>query len=165
MEVKGMYYEDLSLYSYRVNTNETSYNIGWLGRDYSNGKYPAYSKGEVSEQFVDKLWKYLKYPVNIYRGMHYCELCTNNANILKYKGEERKVGYYEMRVFSKTGKVYAAPSMILHYIKEHNYKPPKEFIDAVMEGDASSKEYIDKLLEYKKDYYINLRLGEQGILQ
>ena len=160
-----MYYEDLSLYSYRKNTNETSYNIGWLGRDYSNGKYPDYSKGEVSEQFVDKLWEYLKYQVNICRGLHDCELCTNEAHILEHKGERIKVGYYEMRVFSKTGKVYAAPSMILHYIKEHNYKPPKEFIDAVMEGDASSKEYIDKLLEYKKDYYINLRLEGQGILQ
>lgn len=45
--------------------------------------------------------------------------------------------------------MYAAPSLIIHYILQHGYKPPQEFIDAVMESEeADSDEYYQRVLEY-----------------
>ena len=150
-----MYFRDLSKYDYHNQFNEEAINVGWLGQPHS------FETGEVSEEFLERLWAYLRYPVRIFRGFHTCEFCkTNKYDCLrvKYKGEERKVGYYEIRVFSKDGKVYAAPSMILHYIMEHNYMPPEEFINAVIEaGDISNEDYYNKVLEISrgKDFWLS----------
>ena len=56
-----------------------------------------------------------------------------------------------MRVWGKDGNVYAAPSLIFHYILQHGYQPPQEFIDAVMDSEnPDSDEYYQKVLEYSK---------------
>jgi hypothetical protein len=34
-------------------------------------------------------------------------------------------------------KVYAAPILIHHYVEAHGYKPPEEFIEAVIQSAAS----------------------------
>lgn len=64
-----------------------------------------------------------------------------------YNGQTRRVGYYELRVWGQDGKVYAAPSLIFHYMNEHNYEPPKEFINAVMSSDdPDNEDYYNRLL-------------------
>lgn len=140
-----MYYRDMTTYKYG-GKEENSYNIGWLERGH------LVKKGEVPPEFVDKLWKYLRYPVKIYRGFQQCTLCLHtkmHIPIVEHNGERRNAGYYEMRVWGKNGKVYAAPSLIFHYITCHQYKPPQEFIDAVMEAeDPDSEEYYQKVLKY-----------------
>lgn len=139
-----MYYKDFSKYGYLK--EEDSFNVGWLG-DLHN-----YSKGDVSEEFLDYLWVYLRYPVNVCRGFHECEFCKNQQGgvpLIEYKGENRKVGYYEIRIFSKNGTVYAAPSLIFHYIVAHKYKPPQEFVDAVIEaGNIYDEEYYNRIVNY-----------------
>lgn len=144
-----MYYKDLSKYCY-AGKKEDSYNIGWLERGH------IISKGEVPQEFINKLWKYLRYPVNVYRGFHTCTLCMcqpSGVPIVEYNGEKRDVGYYEMRVWARDGKVYAAPSLIFHYITCHGYKPPQEFIDAVLESEEpDSGEYYQKVLDYWEGY-------------
>lgn len=139
-----MYFEDLTKYAYL--TTEDSRNVGWLEKGY------FINKGSVPEEFIEKLWKYLRYPVQVCRGFHVCDFCKKPKNgipIITYKGVKREVGYYEIRVWDENGNMYAAPSLILHYILEHDYKPPQDFIDAVMNSpDASSKEYYQKVLEY-----------------
>lgn len=148
-----MYYKDLSKYCY-LDKEEVSYNVGWLGR------FHRYNKGDVSEEFLDFLWEYLRYPVNVCRGFHECEFCKNRHRgvpIIEYKGVKRKAGYYEIRVFDKDGTMYAAPSLIFHYIVEHNYRPPQKFIDAVMAtGDILNEEYYNKVLKYwdNKDFWL-----------
>lgn len=139
-----MYFKDLTKYKY-MDTNENSFNVGWLDRRRS------ITKGEVPEEFVEKLWKYLRYPVNVCRGFHSCNLCSkSNTDIpmLEYQGEKRKAGYYEIRVFGKDGTIFAAPSLIFHYITCHHYQPPQSFVTAVLEGDEpDSQEYYRKVLE------------------
>lgn len=138
-----MYYKDLTKYSY--GQKEDSYNIGWL-----DGRH-SYTRGNVSEQFLDKLWTYFSYPVNIYRGFHQCELCKKQnieIPIIQYKSEKRKAGFYEIRVFDREGNTYAAPSLIFHYITCHHYMPPQKFIDAVVNGDATCKKYYEKILQF-----------------
>ena len=38
----------------------------------------------------------------------------------------------EFHVQAKDGTIYSAPTLILHYIDEHNYLPPEGFIDALL---------------------------------
>ncbi len=52
----------------------------------------------------------------------------------KYGGGELVLGSAEIRVFGSNGVTYAAPDMIYHYVAEHEYKPPDEFIEAVLYG-------------------------------
>lgn len=142
-----LYFQDMTEYRYG-RKKESSLNIGWL-----EAGHPVH-KGEVSKEFMEKLWKYLRYPVNIYRGFHTCNLCIHPEDgipVVEANGEKRKVGYYEIRVWGNDGKVYAAPSLFYHYITHHNYKPPQEFIDAVMSAEEpDSKEYFQKVLEYSE---------------
>lgn len=56
------------------------------------------------------------------RGFHTCEFCG---------GREKAVGNAEIRVPGE-GRMYAAPSLVHHYVVAHGYKPPEEFIAAVM---------------------------------
>jgi len=44
-----------------------------------------------------------------------------------------KLGSAEIRVVGQDGTVYAAPDLIYHYVVVHDYRPPEEFIQAVME--------------------------------
>jgi len=68
------YFEDLTNYSYL--NHENSKNIGWL-----DNAYP-YPKGKVSEEFMDKLWKYLHVRMDFVRGFSNCSLCP-----VQYKGD------------------------------------------------------------------------------
>ena len=129
---------------------EDSLNIGWLEKGHK------INRGDVPEEFIEKLWQYLRYPVHVCRGFHVCSLCKNiksGVPVVEYKGEKRQAGYYEIRVWGKNGKVYAVPSLVIHYILQHGYKPPQEFIDAVIDSeDASSDEYYNKVLDYSGGY-------------
>jgi hypothetical protein len=74
-------------------------------------------------------------PIELYRGFHECDLngCKNIA--LKFtlpNGEEEWLGNGEIEVAGENGKSYRAPSLVYHYIVEHNYLPPPEFITAVL---------------------------------
>ncbi len=44
---------------------------------------------------------------------------------------------------SRAGKVYAAPTLIYHYMKNHNYRPPNEFLEALDEMDLQKLERFE----------------------
>lgn len=109
-------FEDLTPYTY-FSCNGHEYkilNIGWLA-----GEYP---KGKPSKEFLKELKKYEKFPRTQTRGFHVCPYC----------GKARSSN--EIRVISKKGIVYASPMMVIHYVQKHNYKPPDEYIDAVLDS-------------------------------
>ena len=93
--------------------------VGWLGEDdltHKTGKTPVE---------VIKILKQHK-PQNLCRGVHmreYCDEC----------GIEVGNGNGELWVMNGN-KLFIAPYLIIHYMEEHNYKPPKEFIDSVLNG-------------------------------
>ena len=65
-----MYFADLSQYSYGDSEPDPSIlNVGWLSRAY------PYTQGTVSELFVARLLGLVQSPVNLYRGLHFCEFC------------------------------------------------------------------------------------------
>jgi hypothetical protein len=73
-------------------------------------------------------------------GVHYCDFCNEKDTIMenlikpqvKFNNETINLGGSEIFVI-KDKLVYIAPSLIFHYVLDHEYLPPDEFIDAVMQ--------------------------------
>jgi hypothetical protein len=59
--------------------------------------------------------------------MYYADLTPYSYGYTKYK--DALNGEY---IVQWNGKTYSSPTLIVHYIDAHNYRPPQEFIDAVM---------------------------------
>jgi hypothetical protein len=133
-----MYFEDLTNYSYYQQRSFSRVkNIGWLDKNHS---FPV---GKVSENFLEKLRKLIgksnktNLHVNPIRGIHPCNLCGKDSLKIEKKNQSIFLGSSE--IWIPYGENYfAAPSMILHYIEEHNYLPPQEFIESVMKFNMES---------------------------
>lgn len=138
-----MYYPDLSLYKYAEEGRAPSVlNVGWLSKKY------AYPQGDVPEAFLERLWSFCRSSVLHMLGFHRCPFCTREPGILAQRGEEElRLGSGEIRVFGKGEKVYAAPNLIYHYVIEHHYYPPEEFIQAVMEGPLPGSQEYETLIK------------------
>jgi hypothetical protein len=129
MEEIEMYFPDLSSYRY-LGPEPNTLNVGWL-----DGIHP-YPTGNTPAEFAERLLAFLKVPVRFTFGVHSCEICHNERS-----GDE-------IRVFGHDQTIYAAPRMIYHYVVDHNYSPPKEFIQAVLYGPSpDSKEYLERARE------------------
>jgi hypothetical protein len=44
------------------------------------------------------------------------------------------LGSGEFRITSSNGATFVAPDLIVHYIADHAYLPPQEFLEAVLEA-------------------------------
>ena len=55
-------------------------------------------------------------------------------HVVFVSGQEIDVGNGEIRIADEDGLVFAAPTIILHYIVEHCYLPPDAFIEALRFG-------------------------------
>lgn len=49
-------------------------------------------------------------------------------------GERLLLGTAEIRAYGANGVLYAAPTLIYHYVAMHHYQPPDEFVRAAMTG-------------------------------
>jgi hypothetical protein len=126
-----MYYKDLSKYEYLENRNEIEniLNVGWLDL-----VHPFPKGRELSKNFLSNLLSECIYnPVNLTRGFHQCQFCQcKQLGIPVSLGFKKfRLGSAEIRVKGEDGIIYAAPNLIYHYVKDHHYLPPREFIDAV----------------------------------
>jgi hypothetical protein len=106
-------------------------NVGWLGLagGVPSGRFPA----ELIETLVSLAVRGER-PM---RGFHECDFCDVRSPIEKSipsRGESVVLGMSELQVISASGQVFAAPSLIVHYIEAHDYLPPMEFIDALRAG-------------------------------
>lgn len=92
------------------------------------------------------------------RGSPYkCPLCKKNITNIQvkpegvnlYSGQTKSIlGLNEICIPSIDGKkYYSFPTMLYHYITEHNYKPPDEFLDALFEFDLTKPYDIDEALK------------------
>ncbi|MFE0643048.1 hypothetical protein ACFW2Y_15735 [Streptomyces sp. NPDC058877] len=154
-----MYYADLSPYAYPVTedgdvftevstgvrfvTVRNAYrrlSIGWLevGRPWTAEPAPA--------EFRSKLLVVLEeQAVNQTLGLHGCDLCPEPLDGARPWHEPRpghrcaSAGTGEIRVPGTPGTAYAAPSLIGHYVVDHGYLPPREFVDAVLAFDLRDR--------------------------
>ena len=116
--LKEWYIKDLEPYNYDykdygVFENPNNLAIGWLDD-------PNFPKGQTPPGFLEALKKIKS--VNRHKGSHTCPFCGDAEGSAIHGIKQGKITY-----------VY--PSLLRHYIKEHNYLPPQEFIDVVMSGD------------------------------
>jgi len=126
------HFEDLTPYIYGGGAvRENILNVGWLSIQ------KPFSTGEVSQESLQKLQALCSKPVNLYRGVHYCEFCPEplfekiEDRLVSKKIRDCPNGNGEIHVQGKDGVVYKAPVLVAHYVEVHKYLPPAEFIAAL----------------------------------
>src|SRR5262245_55142707 len=95
--------------------------IGWL-----HPSHP-YTKGEVLAEFLSRLKELTARGgdsaealyFGALGGFHTCEFC----------GQAHGIGNFGV---PSGDLLFVAPEMIVHYIEEHGYIPPAEFVEAVL---------------------------------
>lgn len=138
------YFPDLSPYAYCA-LDSDALCVGWLSADH------PFPTGPVPDDLIPRLTLYLDVVAIQTRGLHGCPFCNDRY---AYR-EEGNLGSAEFRVFGADDTVYAAPTLILHYIARHKYRPPPEFVAAVLESPAPpDPAYIAKL-EARHDEWVN----------
>ncbi len=134
------YFPDLSPYSYGRDRHPDVVHIGWL-----DGTHP-FPTGTIEPSLIENMKRLAARPVELYRGRHICEICVGAPNPVTdvlHKGRaiktinpewatwaEHRWGNGEIRV-AGGGITFAAPVLIIHYIEEHRYLPPAQFLQAV----------------------------------
>ena len=123
------YFADLTTYTYIPEGEETVLNVGWLDADH------PFEKGETSEAFIEKLaWLCVNATVKRTPGIHMCRLCPPMSfgfHMIQTDGRQTILGSAEIRLAGEA-ETYASPDLILHYVMEHGYRPPDDFITAVL---------------------------------
>lgn len=114
--------------------------IGWL-----SDQHP-FTTGNVPPEFLARLkifcekWQDGLIPLNwpIFMGCHTCELC----------GRRRSDGNIGVPAEAL---LYVAPDMIAHYVEVHNYLPPAEFIEAVLNAPLpGTSEYAHSVTRFRQ---------------
>ena len=131
------YFPDGSPYAYGRKSDPGVVHVGWL-----DNVHP-YAKGTVDPRLIEKMRLLARHPVELYRGKHTCELCTDPPSLVKTtllnkvvlnpewtRWADLRSSNGEIRV-SGAGIVFAAPVLIVHYIGAHGYLPPEQFLKAV----------------------------------
>jgi hypothetical protein len=126
------YFEDLTPYEYRMECSRPgTKNIGWLGEGH------AFAVAEAGATFLEALWRFCKVSVVQTRGLHVCEMCDVVEACFARRGDESlMLGFSEIRVFAANGDIFAAPTLIYHYVAQHQYAPPASFVASVLGGPA-----------------------------
>jgi hypothetical protein len=118
------YFADLSNYAYsgdRPKGPAVMLNVGWLAAE------QPFPTGACPADFIARLRELAQKPVALMRGFHWCEFCPRPID-----WERTPRGSGEIRVSGVRGVTYAAPALVLHYVEAHGYRPPEEFIAAVL---------------------------------
>jgi hypothetical protein len=136
------YFPDLSPYAFGHHAHPGVVHVGWVDNVH------AFPRGIVEARFIERMKRLAAKPVELYRGKHICELCVEPLHLVKTNSPNRVVidpkcswaqwagqrsSNGEIRV-SRGGVTFAAPVLIVHYIEEHGYLPPSDFLKAVEEA-------------------------------
>ena len=149
------HYSDLERCTYFDRQDDHSVDliaVGWL-----EAPYP-YQQGGVRAEFSDRLFSLLEsvWDPILFRGKHDCSLCDLGPREMRSKaGLIVDMGALNLFVPNEgsTG-LFVAPSLILHYVVDHGYRPPPQFQTAVMTcPETSSSGYfrqIDRIIPTSK---------------
>jgi hypothetical protein len=110
--------------------------IGWLAPE------SPYPRGVVS-------------PDCLARIADFCALCTESAIALgwpfaagphhcEFCGEAAAAGNLGVPA---SDLLYVCPEMLAHYVRDHSYLPPQEFIDAVMQAPLPGSPEYERAVE------------------
>jgi hypothetical protein len=136
------YFPDLAPYSYGHYPHPGVVHVGWL-----DGVHP-FPKGDLDRRLIEKMKLLATKPAELYRGTHTCEVCVQPDDVINARTANKSTPDFrsrwaiwakwaaqrssngEIRVASD-GITYAAPVLIVHYIEEHGYLPPAQFLEAI----------------------------------
>jgi hypothetical protein len=150
------HYVDLSSYCHEISFNiDDVKNVGWIGRN------QEFACGESEQKFIDKLKTIIlksgkgTYDVLVdkIRGSYECPICGEQELEIRDENTYFILGSAEVWIpDSKVcGNYFSVPGLIVHYIEDHQYRPPEEFINAVLEFnydiDFNGQLIQDRLIE------------------
>lgn len=137
-----MYFEDLELCEYHPGTHDAEswdsllLAVGWLEHPHS---FPT---GPTPDGLSARLLALAEqcdsvHPGATFRGLHACSICEAES------GTENYLDHSHMNLFVPGDIcVFVAPAGIAHYIEQHSYLPPPEFLAAVQEcADVGTSRY------------------------
>lgn len=128
------YFADLTPHTYTPTEEGTVLNVGWL-----DSAYP-FAHGKTSPEFHDALRRLCEHPVKLHRGFHQCQFCAQEDLAEGPPAHPERLGNGQIRVKGADGIWYAAPTMVCHYVTEHQYLPPPAFVEAVLRPAAVAVE-------------------------
>lgn len=151
-----MYYCDYAKYG--ALTAEV-YAVGWLCATEPR------SMGSVHPDIVAKLLRLREqFHANQTRGIHSCPFCLTE-DYYPMLGRRVFLGSAEIWVpDAARSKIFACPDLIIHYMFEHHYLPPQDFLDAVAAFQSDSgweAETVVRKLEARGEYVDYFLGGEQ----
>jgi hypothetical protein len=115
--------------------------VGWL----DHGQ--PITRGDVPDGFPEALWQLCISPILLTRGFHECTFCPKAGRIRLYTRNERSAYLGQGEIWVRgVGKTYRAPNLIYHYVADHQYQPPAEFIHAVMRPRTWLKRQFHRLI-------------------
>lgn len=151
-----MYFADLSWYSLGGPAAAPSRNVGWLD------EHRPFPRERPSAQLLDAIWEHCAILVMPTRGLHACAFCPQQGSVFERDGTRLRLGSGEIRVFGPSRDAYAAPNMIYHYVLEHHYRPPADFLGALSEGPRpQSDDYLERLRQLGVPWRANLPIAEE----
>ena len=102
--------------------------VGWLTRQ------RPFATGQVPDDLADHLLAFCEAANVVYPWPRPqpCPFC-GALPATEIDGRAYTPGLGEIRVIGEE-EIYAAPSLIYHYVVVHNYHPPPEFVAAVLHG-------------------------------
>ncbi len=123
---------DLAPYDY-VEHAPPALAVGWLDAEHQ------FTVGACPPDVRDRLVTLAAAPRHPMRGYHFCPFCPGEQDedhMLRVEDPTQPgnfvwLGNAEVWVEGADGTRYAAPTLVVHYIDEHDYRPPPAFIEAV----------------------------------
>lgn len=138
-----MTYPDLASCDYFGKWQDVLLAVGWLEAGI------PFPKGNVSREFFRTLVRLGRDPWQpvASAGRRECSLCrfTGGPGQLRFEDITMPLGAANIFVPGKIA-VYVAPSLIAHHVDAHDYSPPTEFQEAVLQcPDMKSFTYLKEL--------------------
>jgi hypothetical protein len=104
--------------------------VGWLHPDH------LFPRGAAAPEFAARLAEFARHwgesvdvlDLGASGGFHECEFCNKEWGDRVF-GKDLGSGKFGVPVGDR---IYYCPEMIAHYVTEHGYLPPPEFVAAVM---------------------------------
>jgi hypothetical protein len=115
--------------------------VGWLDDAH---EVPA---GPVPDRVLAALIELGVHEVNVTRGVHACVFCPRPTQPREPQSwtyarsvsvGDYLLGHGEIHVRGIDAQLFAAPTLIVHYVDAHRYQPPDAFIDAVLRTTATN---------------------------
>jgi hypothetical protein len=134
------YFADLAPFIYLGRSAGDVRGVGWLegDHDFVCGDVPP---GVVTA--LEQLFLHAWQPVTA-AGWHDCSLCgrkESDGPLTREIGGTRHLMGVANLLVPAGDVIYAAPSLIIHYIEDHRYRPPDAFLEALAAIDPAADAY------------------------